>query len=191
MPELSGPARILSHAKRRIWATERTRVDAAKQAVGKDLLETKKKAWRNQPSPGRITDGLGAAIRWLGDSFDRSVPGDAIRWGTLNAQGTGGKGLGSLESLDGHWGPLDKLLNEFYGVHGHVLIVTDPGCSVEGLSMLVRRSVVAGDSGTAVAPGIGGGPGGGRLPDVESPEGSGSPQGPESRAGAGKGAGAD
>ena len=79
----------------------------------------------------------------MGDSFDRSVPVDAVRWGTFNAQGTGGKGLRSIESLDGHWGPLDKLLNEFYGVRGHVLIITDPGCSVEGLSMLVRRSAVA------------------------------------------------
>jgi hypothetical protein len=132
--------RIVLQRKR---AAAATRVDAAERAIGKDLLATKKKAWRNQPPPGRITGGLGAAIRWVGDSFDRSVPGDAIRWGTFNAQGTGGKGLGSIESLDGHWGPLDKLLNEFYGVHGHVLIVTDPGCSVEGLSILVRRSVVA------------------------------------------------
>jgi hypothetical protein len=28
-------------------------------------------------------------------------------------------------------------------VHGHGLVVTDPGCSVEGLSRIVRRSVVA------------------------------------------------
>ena len=130
-------------AKRRMRTCERARMVVADTAIGKDLLEAKKTAWRTQPPPGCITDGLGAAIRWVGDSFDRSVPGDAIRWGTFNAQGTGGKGLGSIESLDGHWGPLDKLLNEFYEVHGHVLIVTDPGCSVEGLSVLVRRSVVA------------------------------------------------
>ena len=134
---------VLLNARRHVWAKARGRVDAAKRAVGSDLLEAKKAAWRLQPPPGRITDGLGAAIRWVGDSFDRSVPRDAVRWGTFNAQGTGGKGLGSTESLDGHWAPLDKLLNEFYGVHGHVLVVTDPGCSVEGLSMIVRRSVVA------------------------------------------------
>ena len=128
---------------RRKGEVKEARMDAAKRTMGVDLIETKKTAWRTQPPPGRITDGLGAAIRWVGDSFDRSVPRDAVRWGTFNAQGTGGKGLGSTESLDGHWGPLDKLLNEFYGVHGHVLVVTDPGCSVEGLSMIVRRSVVA------------------------------------------------
>ena len=122
---------------------EAARIDAARKTIGVDLLETKKRAWRNQPPPGCITNGRGAAIRWIGDSFDRSVPEDAIRWGTFNAQGTGGKGLGSVESLDGHWGPLDKLLNEFYEVHGHVLIITDPGCSAEGLHMMVRRSVVA------------------------------------------------
>ena len=118
---------VLLNARRHVWAKARERVDAAKRAVGSDLLEAKKAAWRRQPPPGRITDGLGAAIRWVGDSFDRSVPRDAVRWGTFNAQGTGGKGLGSTESLDGHWGPLDKLLNEFYGVHGHVLVITDPG----------------------------------------------------------------
>ena len=58
-------------------------------------------------------------------------------------QGTRGKGLGSVESLDRHWGPLDKVLNEFYEVHGHVLVITDPECSVAGLSTMVRRSVVA------------------------------------------------
>ena len=133
-------SKLVLHRKGEV---KEARMDAAERAVGTDLLETKKKVWRNQPPPGRITNGLGAAIRWVGDSFDRSVPGDAVRWGTFNAQGTGGKGLGSIESLDGHWGPLDKLLNEFYGVRGHVLIITDPGCSVEGLSMLVRRSAVA------------------------------------------------
>ena len=112
---------------RRKGEVKEARMEAAKRTMGVDLIETKKAAWRTQPPPGRITDGLGAAIRWVGDSFNRSVPRDAVRWGTFNAQGTGGKGLGSTESLDGHWGPLDKLLNEFYGVHGHVLVITDPG----------------------------------------------------------------
>ena len=39
-----------------------TQMDAAERAVGTDLLETAKKAWRNQPPPGHITNGLGAAI---------------------------------------------------------------------------------------------------------------------------------
>ena len=81
----------------------------------------------------------GAAKRWVGDSFDRPTPPEALRWGTFNGQGR----LGSDTSVAGHWSPLDKLLSETYATRTDMLIICDPGCSTMSLRFMLRESALA------------------------------------------------